>query len=133
MRAEPKLTFALTIGTTALQHALSEKGVKEVTDGHRQAGDGLCARSSRHGTFNLSHPNTIINSNRHLPQKRCTSCRYLHNGLLHLRLTERRERGFQIVHDALKAVALHYLRLMAAQQAEGHFKDHRRPLGEYKV
>lgn len=58
---------------------------------------------------------------------------YLHNGLLHLRLTERRKRGFQIVHDALEAVALHYLRLMAAQQAEGHLKDHRRPLNEYKI
>lgn len=53
---------------------------------------------------------------------------YLGNGLLHLRLSEGGECSFQIVHDALEAVTLHYLPLVAAQQTEGHFKDHLSPL-----
>ena len=58
---------------------------------------------------------------------------YLRHGLLHLRMSEGGECCFQIVHDALKAVTLHYLPLMAAQQTEGHFKDHPGPLDKHKI
>lgn len=58
---------------------------------------------------------------------------YLRDGLLHLRLSEGRKCRLQVVHNALEAVALHYLPLMAAQQTQGHFKDHAGPLDEYKI
>lgn len=62
-----------------------------------------------------------------------TSYLYLRNCLLHLCLIEGGKCIFQIVHDALKAVTLHYLPLMAAQQTEGHFKDHPGPLDKNKI
>lgn len=62
-------------------------------------------------------------------KNRAAECRiYLCDGLLHLCLTEGRKCRLQILHNALKAVTLHYLPLMTAQQTEGHFKDHLGPL-----
>lgn len=58
---------------------------------------------------------------------------YLCHGLLHLCLSESRKCSFQIVHNALKAITLHYLPFMAAQQTEGHLKDHPGPLDKYKI
>ena len=58
---------------------------------------------------------------------------YLSDGLLHLRLRHAGNGGFQVVHDALEAVALHYLPLMAAEEAERHLEHHLGALDEEEV
>lgn len=69
----------------------------------------------------------------HCKKKKKGQFVYLSNGLLHLCVAEGGECRFQIVHNALKAVTLNYLPLMAAQQTEGHFKNHLRPLDKHKI
>lgn len=58
---------------------------------------------------------------------------YLTDCLFHLGLGEGRYGGLKVVYNALKTVTLQYLSLVAAQQTQGHLKNHLGALDKKQV
>lgn len=58
---------------------------------------------------------------------------YLGDYLFHLAVSEGGDGGFKVVYNAFKAVTLQYLSLVAAQQTQGHLKNHLCALDKQEV
>ncbi len=58
---------------------------------------------------------------------------YLSDRLFYLAVSEGGDGGFKVVHNTFKAVTLQYLSLVAAQQTQGHLKNHLRALDKQEV
>lgn len=60
----------------------------------------------------------------HFNAQKCDFSLYLGDCLFHLVLCEVGYGGLKVVYNGLKAVTLQYFSFMAAQQAQGHLKNH---------
>lgn len=58
---------------------------------------------------------------------------YLADRLFHLALSKGGDGGFKVVHDTFKTVTLQYLSFVAAQQTQGHLKNHLSALDKQEV